>query len=80
MCWQTVGLPSANGNIAEHFDSEGRDVCPMSGEPFTLAGHGRRRWALEREYVQPLADEPEFTALDAVSVLRMDRLERLVGL
>jgi hypothetical protein len=78
VCWQTVGMPTAGGHIADHFDSVGRDVCPISGEPYELAGYGRRRIQIDREYVEP-AELPEGTAADTVTTLRMDRLERLLA-
>lgn len=79
VCWQTVGLPTANGKIAQHFDTAGRDVCPMSDEPFSLAGYGRRQWGLDREYVRPADADPDMTADDAVGRVRLDALERLVA-
>lgn len=42
VCWQTV-QPTRGRNIVDHWDSAGRDLCPMGGERYELAGHGRRR-------------------------------------
>ncbi len=42
VCWQTVHR-SRHDNIQDHWDSEGVDTCPMSGESYDLAGWGRRR-------------------------------------
>ena len=46
VCWQTV-IPTRGHNIARHWDSAGRDVCPMSGEPYELAQVGKRRIVIE---------------------------------
>lgn len=43
VCWQTVH-PTRGGNIINHWDSEGIDLCPMGGRPYELAGLGRRRF------------------------------------
>ncbi|BCI54999.1 hypothetical protein NIIDNTM18_42770 [Mycolicibacterium litorale] len=77
VCWATLGLPTGGGLIPEHFDSVGRDVCPMAGEDFTLAGYGRRRLSVAREYIHPHTDVG--TAEDTVGVVRIDRLERLLA-
>ena len=79
VCWQNVGLPTVSGNIAQHFDSVGRDVCPMTDQPFKMAGFGQRRWQFVREYVRPAEGDPDMTADDAVGRLRMDALEKLVA-
>jgi len=44
VCRQFI-LPTTRANICRHRDSTGRDVCPMSGEPYELAEIGRRRRA-----------------------------------
>ena len=41
VCRQFI-LRTTNANICRHRDSTGRDVCPMSGEPYELAEIGRR--------------------------------------
>lgn len=78
VCWQPAGKPTSSGLIAAHFDSVGRDVCPASGQPFTIAGYGRRRRVIEREYHAPVEVESEGTAVDCVGSIRMDRLEGLL--
>lgn len=42
VCWQTV-LPTTGGNVYRHCDSIGRDICPMSGEPYGFTQAGRPR-------------------------------------
>lgn len=44
VCWQII-TPTPGRYVHRHWDSIGRDVCPMSGEPYRLAEFGRRRWA-----------------------------------
>lgn len=78
VCWQTI-YRTPNALVASHFDTAGRDVCPMSDQPFKVTGFGRRRWSLDREYVRPIEGEPDMTADDAVGRLRMDALEQLVA-
>ncbi|RFZ15059.1 hypothetical protein VIMS_02489 [Mycobacterium marinum] len=48
VCWRPV-QPSRGDNIEGHWDSVGREVCPMSGEPFALAhvGRGPRRLVVQ---------------------------------
>lgn len=40
VCLQTA-RPTRGGNIAAHWDSKGINVCPMSDQPYELAGYGR---------------------------------------
>ncbi len=35
VCMRIV-QPTTKGNVFRHTDSIGRDVCPMSGEPYDL--------------------------------------------
>lgn len=37
VCWQPVGATPHRRNIQRHWDSAGRDICPMSGELFEMA-------------------------------------------
>lgn len=46
VCWQSV-TPTRGRNIQRHWDSAGRDICPMSGEAYELAQVGRRRIIIE---------------------------------
>lgn len=36
VCWSEA-RPTIRANIASHFDSIRRDVCPGGGEPFRIA-------------------------------------------
>lgn len=41
ICWQTVLPTPVRRNIAGHFDSIGRDMCPGSGIGYDLTVGGR---------------------------------------
>lgn len=63
VCWQTI-LPTTRGHVYRHWDTIGRDVCPMSGEPYDLAEAGRRR---PLAVMEPVRDEPGLASdLEAV--------------
>lgn len=72
-------MPTAHGNIGNHFDSAGRDVCPTSGEPYILAGNGRRNRMLDREWIEPEPEPDDHAASEFIGHLRMERLERLIN-
>lgn len=44
VCWRVV-YPTMGANVQHHRDSLNRDVCPMSGERYELAGMTERRAA-----------------------------------
>lgn len=69
VCKQTLGA-AVYSWIADHWDSVGRDVCPMSGKPYSLAGYGR---GSEKIAVELPADDA------AATPVRFDRIERLLS-
>lgn len=76
VCWQSLGPATTGGHIGAHWDSIGRDVCPMTGQDYNLAGTGRRRLVVVREWVEPEpVAEP---ASDLAIEVRLRRLESLV--
>lgn len=79
VCWQTLGSPTVNGFVADHFDSAGRDLCPMSGEDYDLAGHGRRS-TTARDYQRTAADDAEAAMITVSTIVAAQRLAQLDGL
>jgi hypothetical protein len=41
VCRQST-LPTTSRTVFRHWDSIGRDICPMSGEPYDMTEAGRR--------------------------------------
>jgi hypothetical protein len=40
ICWRNIPQ-TTQGNITRHWDSAGRDICPMSQNPYSLMEIGR---------------------------------------
>jgi len=60
VCRQFILPTTRANNICRHRDSTGRDVCPMSGEPYELAEIGRRRCVEVDRYGREEADAHDF--------------------